>query len=137
VSLLALAACSSQGGAQNQQSPAPEGERLTIAMVIHGAASDAFWSQIQRGAQEAADKDNVELRYAGSGQVPEQATLIQNAIDSKVNGIIVTLPDPAALGPVVAALGIDGRQQNVAMQLLDRPAAVHESSGQMIQQLGV
>jgi simple sugar transport system substrate-binding protein len=103
VSLLALAACSSQGGAQNQPggAQAPEGKRLTIAMVTHGAASDAFWSQIQKGAQEAADKDNVDFRYSGNGAVPEQATLIQNAIDSKVDGIAVTLPDPAALGPVV------------------------------------
>ena len=119
VSLLALTACSSQGGAQSQQAAAPEGERLTIAMVTHGAASDAFWSQIQRGAQEAADKDNVELRYAGSGQVPEQATLIQNAIDSKVNGIIVTLPDPAALGPVVQK-AVDAGIPVVAINAGDR-----------------
>jgi simple sugar transport system substrate-binding protein len=101
VSLLALAACSSQGGAQNQGAAPAEGKRLTIAMVTHGAASDAFWSQIQTGAQEAAAKDNVDFKYSGSGQVPEQSTFIQNAIDSKVDGIAVTLPDPAALGPVV------------------------------------
>src|SRR5688500_5952139 len=97
VSLLALAACSSQGGAQDAAGGAA-GERLTIAMVTHGAASDAFWTQIQTGAQEAADKDNVEFNYSESGQVPEQATFIQNAIDSEVDGLIVTLPAPDALG---------------------------------------
>jgi simple sugar transport system substrate-binding protein len=102
VSVLALAACSSQGGAQNQTQPAgDQGKRLTIRMVTHGAASDAFWTQIQTGAKEAAAKDNVEFEYAGSGQIPEQSTFIQNAIDSQVDGIIVTLPDAAALGPVV------------------------------------
>ena len=70
-------------------------------MVTHGAASDAFWTQIQTGAQEAAAKDNVNFEYAGSGQIPEQSNFIQNAIDSKVDGIIVTLPDAVALGPVV------------------------------------
>ena len=102
VSLLALAACSSQGGAQNSGGARPrEGKRLTIAMVTHGAASDAFWSQIQTGAKEAAAKDNVDFRYSGSGQVPEQATFIQNAIDSKVDGIAVTLPTPPRSAPVV------------------------------------
>jgi simple sugar transport system substrate-binding protein len=98
--LLTLAACSSEGGAQNEEGGV-ETERLTIAMVTHGAASDAFWTQIQDGAQEAAAKDNVEFNYSGSGQIPEQSTLIQNAIDSEVDGIIVTLPDPDALAPVV------------------------------------
>ena len=70
-------------------------------MVTHGAASDAFCRQIQTGAQEAADKDNVDFKYSGSGEVPEQSTFIQNAIDSKVDGIAVILPDPDALGPVV------------------------------------
>jgi simple sugar transport system substrate-binding protein len=102
VSVLALAACSSQGGAQNQnQAAGDQGKRLTIRMITHGAASDAFWTQIQTGAKEAAAKDNVEFEYAGSGQIPEQSTFIQNAIDSKVDGIIVTLPNAAALGPVV------------------------------------
>ena len=88
-------------------------------MVTHGAASDAFWSQIQTGAQEAADKDNVEFRYSGSGQVPEQATFIQNAIDSKVDGIAVTLPDPAALGPVVQK-AVDAGIPVVAINAGDR-----------------
>jgi simple sugar transport system substrate-binding protein len=102
VSLLALAGCSSQGGAQNQNQPAADqGKQLNIRMVTHGAASDAFWTQIQTGAQEAAAKDNVNFEYAGSGQIPEQSNFIQNAIDSKVDGIIVTLPDADALGPVV------------------------------------
>ena len=102
VSLLALSACSSQGGAQNSGAAGPtEGKRLTIAMVTHGAASDAFWSQIETGAKEAAAKDNVEFRYSGSGQIPEQETFIQNAIDSKVDGIAVTLPNAVALGPTV------------------------------------
>ncbi|MDT7640436.1 MAG: simple sugar transport system substrate-binding protein, partial [Pseudonocardiales bacterium] len=36
-----------------------------------------------------------------SGQIPDQSTFIQNAIDSKVDGIAVSLPDATALGPVV------------------------------------
>jgi simple sugar transport system substrate-binding protein len=56
---------------------------------------------IKKGAQEAADKDNVEFKYSSSGEVPVQSTFIQNAIDSKVDGIAVSLPDPDALAPVI------------------------------------
>jgi ABC-type sugar transport system substrate-binding protein len=37
--------------------------------------------------------------------VPEQATLIQNAIERKIDGVAVALPDAAALGPVVQERG--------------------------------
>jgi simple sugar transport system substrate-binding protein len=101
--LLATAACSSQGGAQNNNATAgaTDQPRLTIAMITHAPPGDAFWDQIQKGAQEAAAKDNVEFKYSGSIAIPEQSTFIQNAIDSRVDGIAVTLPDPAALAPVV------------------------------------
>jgi simple sugar transport system substrate-binding protein len=102
--LLATAACSSQGGAQSAQGAAGDASntpRLTIAMVTHGAQGDVFWDQIQKGAQEAAAKDNVEFKYSGSINANEQSTFIQNAIDSKVNGIAVTLPNAAAVAPVV------------------------------------
>jgi simple sugar transport system substrate-binding protein len=102
--LLATAACSSQGGAQNAQGNAggaTNTPRLTIAMVTHAPPGDVFWDQIQKGAQEAAAKDNVDFKYSGSININEQSTFIQNAIDSKVNGIAVSLPNPSALAPVV------------------------------------
>lgn len=75
--------------------------RLKIAVIHHAPPGDTFWDIIRKGAQAAADKDNVELIFAGNVQAPEQANLIQNAIDQKVDGIAVTLPNPDALGPVV------------------------------------
>jgi simple sugar transport system substrate-binding protein len=98
---LASAACSSTGGARNEQAAAGNSPRLTIAMITHAPPGDVFWDQIQKGAQEAAAKDNVEFKYSGSININEQSTFIQNAIDSKVNGIAVTLPNLAALAPVV------------------------------------
>ena len=100
--LAATAACSSQGGAQKNAAPGGgDMPRLTIAMVTHAPPGDAFWAQIQKGAEDAAAKDNVDLKYSSSIEIPQQTTFIQNAIDSKVNGIAVTLPNPAALTPVV------------------------------------
>ena len=99
--LLAATACSSQGGAQQQDAGSANSPRLTIAMITHGAPGDVFWDQIQKGALEAAAKDNVDFKYSGSINANEQSTFIQNAIDSKVNGIAVTLPNAAAVAPVV------------------------------------
>jgi simple sugar transport system substrate-binding protein len=98
--LMATAACSSQGGAQND-SAAADLPPLTIAMVTHAPPGDVFWDLIQKGAQEAAAKNNVEFKYSGSIDVGEQSKFIQNAIDSEVDGIAVTLPSPPALTPVI------------------------------------
>jgi simple sugar transport system substrate-binding protein len=100
--VLATAACSSRGGAASQSGPATnDSPRLTFAMISHAPEGDAFFDVIKKGAQDAAAKDNVEFKYSSSGQVPEQSTFIQNAIDSKVDGIAVSLPDAAGLAPVV------------------------------------
>ena len=103
---IALAACSSQGGAQQEQgggSPAAGnvgGERYTIAMVTHEQPGDTFWDRIRAGAEDAAAAHNIDLKYSNGVQAPEQATLVQNAIDSKVNGIAVTLSSADAVVPV-------------------------------------
>ncbi|GGG26403.1 sugar ABC transporter substrate-binding protein [Rhodococcoides trifolii] len=77
--------------------------KLTIAMITHGVPGNAFWDVVQKGAEAAAAKDNVELRYTSDPQAPNQANLVQSAIDSKVDGIAVTLAKPDAMKPAVAA----------------------------------
>ncbi|WP_028927488.1 substrate-binding domain-containing protein [Pseudonocardia acaciae] len=97
---IALTACSSKGGARNEAGPAT-GQRFTVAMVTHEKPGDAFWDKIRAGAQAAANQLNVELKYSSDPEPGKQATLVRNAIDSKVNGIAVTLAKPEAVGPVV------------------------------------
>jgi len=97
VTLLAVAACSSKGGAQNSATS----KSYTIAMVTHEAPGDTFWDKIRNGANAAAKNLNVTLKYSADPDSGKQATLIQNAIDSKVDGLAVTLPDPPAIGPAV------------------------------------
>ena len=97
-----LAACSSQGGARNQaeQAGGPSGGRTyTIAMITHEQAGDTFWDKIRAGAEEAARVHGIDLKYSNNEQGPEQATLVQNAIDSKVDGIAVTLSSADAVIP--------------------------------------
>jgi simple sugar transport system substrate-binding protein len=107
---IALAACSSQGGAQQEQAGGGGGtggsadtERYTIAMVTHEHPGDTFWDRIRAGAEDAAAAHNLELRYSNAQAAPEQATLVQNAIDSRPDGIAVTLAYPEQVGPAAKA----------------------------------
>lgn len=74
--------------------------RYTVAMITHGAPGDTFWDLVRKGAEDAARKNNIELRYSSDPEAPNQANLVQNAIDSRVDGIAVTLPNADAVGPV-------------------------------------
>ena len=105
---LVVAGCSSTGGKEAEESAAnavsagkADTPKITIAMVTHGAPGDTFWDIIRKGAQAAAAKDNVDFKYSSDPDSGKQATLIQSAIDSKVDGIAVTLPDPPAIAPAV------------------------------------
>jgi len=99
---LAVAACSSGGGAKSEGGGgANSGESYTIAMVTHEAPGDTFWDKIRNGAEAAAANHNITLNYSNNQDAGEQSTLIQNAIDSGVDGIATTLPTPDAIGPNV------------------------------------
>ena len=105
---IGLAACSSEGGKQEEEQEAIGGAagvadtpRLKIAMITHEAPGDTFWDRIRSGAEAAAAKDNIELVYSNDPQAPNQASLIQNAIDQKVDAIASTLSNPSAIGPEI------------------------------------
>lgn len=72
-------------------------------MVTHGAPGDTYWDLVRKGAEDAAKKDNIELRYSSDPQSPNQANLVRSAIDAHVDGIAVTLPNPEAIGPAARA----------------------------------
>lgn len=106
---LVLAGCSSSSGgkqAEDAGSGVSAGKattpRMTIAMVTHAPSGDTFWDTIRKGAEAAAAKDNVKLIYSNDETAADQANLVQNAIDQKVDGIAVTLAKPDALKDVVA-----------------------------------
>ena len=82
-------------GATGSAPPATDLPQLKIALISHAPKGDLFFDVIVKGAQDAAKKDNVDVKYTSSGDVNEQAKLIQDAIDAKVDGIAVSLPNPA------------------------------------------
>jgi simple sugar transport system substrate-binding protein len=107
---LVLAACSATGGKKAAEAAAnPAGiaaghantPHYTVAMITHAQPGDTFWDIIRAGATTAAAKDNITLNYSNNDDPTQQAQLIQDAINSKVNGIAVTDPDPAAICPEV------------------------------------
>lgn len=100
--LLALAACSSEGGKKAEKGTEGAGPRLKVAMVTHSGPGDTFWDIVQKGARAAAAKDNTEFLYSADPDGGKQAQLVQAAIDKKVDGIIVTLAKPDAMKDVLA-----------------------------------
>jgi simple sugar transport system substrate-binding protein len=108
---LVLAACSNTGGKKAAQAAEGGGtavaaghantKHYTIAMITHAAAGDTFWDIIRHGAIAAAAKDNVTLKYSNADDPTKQAQLIDDAVNSKVDGIAVTDPNPGALCPTI------------------------------------
>ncbi|MFJ2813597.1 substrate-binding domain-containing protein [Streptomyces sp. NPDC087294] len=105
---LVLAGCSSgTGGKKAEESAAGASvgragtPRMTVAMVTHAPSGDTFWDTVRKGAEAAAAKDNIKLIYANDENAGDQANLVQNAIDQKVDGIAVTLAKPDALKATV------------------------------------
>ncbi|WP_309235464.1 sugar ABC transporter substrate-binding protein [Streptomyces sp. TRM64462] len=108
-----LTACSATGGkrAEDARKAAAEAAsgranvttpRWTVAMVTHSGDGDTFWDIVQKGAREAAAKDNIDFLYAHSDEGQQQAQLVDSYVDKKVDGIIVTLAKPEALKASVA-----------------------------------
>ena len=107
--LLALSACSGGGAPKTeQQNQGGGGAGITIAMVTHEPPGDTFWTKVHNGADQAAKDTGVTLKYSADPESNKQATLVQTAVDSKVNGIATTLANPEAMASSVKAAGDAG-----------------------------
>ena len=100
------------GGARGQGTP--EGEQaqggqdragLRFVVVSHGQASDPFWSVVQNGVNQAAQDMGVEVDYQAPDtfDMVQMAQLIDAAVASEPDGIVVSIPDPDALGESIRA----------------------------------
>ena len=102
--LLAASACS-EGGAPDTAPGTDSGgggdSGYTFAMITHETPGDTFWDRIRAGGEQAAKDTGSTLKYSADPDATRQATLIQGAIDSKVDGIATTLVTPDALVPTV------------------------------------
>ena len=72
---------------------------VKISVVVHGAASDAYWSVVKRGVDDAAALTGASVQYIAPQVFDsvEQARLIEAAVATKPDGIVVSIPDIDAL----------------------------------------
>ena len=117
--LLALmaAACTGagEGGESADASASPGGAAgggdgvaqrdLRFVVVTHGQSSDPFWSVVANGVQAGADDMGVAVEYQapGSFDMVEMSNLIDAAVASNPDGLVVSIPDADALGPSIQA----------------------------------
>ncbi len=76
-----------------------------IIVVTHGQVSDSFWLVVKNGVEAAAKETNSDVDY----RAPEKfdmvalSQLIDAAVASKPDGLIVSIPDADALGKSIQA----------------------------------
>jgi len=89
---LVLSGCSGTG-----QSPTAEtttGASGTIAVVTHSTPGDNFWDVVKSGAEQAGADLGMDVTYQGDGDPVKQSQLIDAAVASKPNGLIVSMANP-------------------------------------------
>lgn len=71
-----------------------------IVVITHGQASDPFWSVVKNGVDAAARDMRVTVEYQAPStfDMVAMSQLIDAAITSAPDGIVVSIPDPDALG---------------------------------------
>ncbi len=111
---LVAAACSSGGttttaGSTGTTAGGDDGavsqRSYRFVVVSHGQASDPFWSVAANGVKQAAEDMGVEVEYQAPGtfDMVEMSQIIDAAVASNPDGLVVTIPDADALGPSIKA----------------------------------
>ena len=72
-------------------------------MVTHGEGKDPFWPVVQKGGEDAARHVGADFEYIfnPSGDMGDMAKSITAAAATQPDGIVVSLPDPDALGQAI------------------------------------
>lgn len=76
---------------------------VRIVVVSHGQASDPFWSVVKNGVDAAAEDMGVDVEYRAPDtfDMPRMAQLIDAAVASSPDGLVVSIPDADALGDAI------------------------------------
>jgi simple sugar transport system substrate-binding protein len=77
---------------------------VDIAVVTHGEASDPFWAVVKRGIDQAAREMGATVTYSAPDvyEPVRMRELIEVAVASRPDGLVVTIPDADALAPALA-----------------------------------
>jgi simple sugar transport system substrate-binding protein len=106
---LVIAACTEQATDSGAASGGGDRSDITIEVVVHGQASDPFWSVVANGVEAAGQDLGITVNYRAPQSedldVVAMAQLIDTAVAAEPDGIIVSIPDADALGgPIEAAI---------------------------------
>ena len=76
-----------------------------FVVVSHGQASDPFWSVAQNGVNDAGEDMGVSVEYQAyqTYDMVEMSNIINAAVASEPDGLVVTIPDADALGDSIRA----------------------------------
>lgn len=76
---------------------------VSIIAVTHGQASDPFWSIVKNGITQAGKDSGVTVDYRApeTFDMVAMSQLIDAAVNQKPAGIVISNPDPDALGPAI------------------------------------
>jgi simple sugar transport system substrate-binding protein len=90
-------------GGQPAVNPAARpGGGVRIEVVTHGQASSPFWAIVRNGVEAAARQMDVVVDYRAPDvySLPRMETLVDRAVASRPDGLVVSLPEPG-LAPAV------------------------------------
>jgi simple sugar transport system substrate-binding protein len=81
---------------------APAGSGTRIAVVTHGQASSKFWAIVRNGVEAAGRQTDVLVTYRAPDvySLDHMITLIDEAVASKPDGLVVSLPE-AGVAPAI------------------------------------
>jgi simple sugar transport system substrate-binding protein len=77
---------------------------IKIEYVTHGQAQDGFWGVVRNGVKAGAADMGVTATYnapSAESDMPGMVSLIDAAIAKKPTGLVVSIPNPDALGPAI------------------------------------
>jgi simple sugar transport system substrate-binding protein len=80
-------------------------DSMRIVFVTHGQSADPFWSVVSNGARDAAQDLGVQVQYQAPTRfdMVEMSNLIAAATAARPHGLVVSIPDPAALSAAIRA----------------------------------
>ena len=76
-----------------------------IIVVTHGQASDPFWLVVRNGVETAAKETGSDVEYQATERfdLPAMSKLVDAAVASKPDGLVVSIPDAVFLSKSIQA----------------------------------
>lgn len=123
-----------------------------IIVITHGQASDPFWLVVRNGVETAGKETGSDVEYQATGQfdLPAMSKLVDAAVESKPDGLVVSIPDAVFLSKSIQAAvaakipvisinsGLDvSKKLGCLMHIGQEEESAGREAGQRLKALGV